>query len=792
MSSRSTGIRFGSGRPRNPEQRAPVRLWPHQADAVAAATRTFDISARTTAVMACGLGKTRVGCEVAHEVSPHGRVLIVAPTIDLVGQTLRDWADHRGGAELGRVVALCSDDEALLDHDGRHLAVEQALVTTDPRQVAAFTAGPGRVTVASTYQSLPVLAAAQAEAGLPPWDLVIVDEAHRTAGAADKAWAMVHDDAVLPAQRRLYLTATPRIVVGGDLAVSMDNEKVYGPVCCKVPFSRGIELGLLADYRLIVAVVTADEMRGLADEHRQTHFRVGASGVSGEMLARQIAVLRAAREHGIRNMISYHNLVADARWFAATLPRTAAEVLPAHERPTGTVWAGHVHGGQRASERRAVLERLRTSTDGLTLVSNARVLTEGIDVPAVDCVAFLNPRDSVIDIIQALGRAMRTGGRRDKVASVIVPVLVKEGTDPQEALLGSPFAPVLRVAQALRATDDALGKCLDAARRSLGADGDWDMNLGRSETGARRGELPEWLSVTGIPVPPGFAQAISVRIVRSASSAWEENIAACALYRQEHGDLAPARGWTTPHGLPLYHWLEHQRNRYRTGVMTRPEIAELEAHGMVWNKLDAAWEQFVADLKEYRDEHGHLDIPQSHVNAHGRKLGIQVLTRRMAFDELSIERTTELLKLGFIANVPDHRWHRHFNAWLAFKNRHGHPIVPRDHVTDDGLGLGHWRISQLRLYRAGTMPEERSRLVTQHQMHHNGRDVHRQRHLDALRDFRNQHDHVRVPYDHVTDTGLKLGTWLINQRGSLRKGNLNAEQARELTELGVRTTRGGT
>ncbi|RNG37355.1 helicase [Streptomyces botrytidirepellens] len=766
-----------------------IRLWPHQEETVVAATRTFGTSARTTAVMACGLGKTRVGCEVAHEIARHGRILIVAPTIDLVGQTLHAWENHRGGTELGRVVAVCSDDDALVDHDGRHLNVNQTLVTTDPQQVAEFTVRAGRVTVASTYQSLPVLATAHAEAGLPPWDLVIVDEAHRAAGRADKAWAMVHDDAVLPAQRRLYLTATPRIVAGGDLTVSMDNEKVFGPICHEVPFSRGIELGLLADYRLIVAVVTDEEMRALA-EGQQTHFRVGASGLSGGMLARQIAVLRAAHEHGIRKMITYHHLVDDARWFAATLPRTAAEVLPAHERPVGTVWAGHVHGGQRAGERRAVLERLRTGTDGLTVVANARVLTEGIDVPAVDGVAFLNPRDSVIDIIQALGRAMRTGGRRDKVASIIVPVLVKEGTDPHEALLGSPFAPVLRVAQALRATDDALGKRLDAARRNLGASGDMDMNIGKRDEA--RGELPEWLSVTGIPVPPQFAKAISVRIVRSASSSWEENIAACALYRQEHGHLTPPQGWSTPRGLPLYNWLEHQKIRYRDGVITEQEIAELEAHGMVWNRLDALWEQFVADLKEFRDEYGHLDVPQHYVNAHGRRLGTQVQTRRMTFDELSAERSAELLNLGFVPRVLDHRWHRYFNAWLAYKQQHGDPIVPRGYVTDDGLKLGQWRISQLKRYRAGTMPAERARLVAQHRMHHNGPEVHRQRHLEALRDFRNRHGHVRVPYNHVTDTGLKLGEWLITQRGNLRKGNLKPEQAKELAELGVRTTRGGT
>ncbi|MCX4682198.1 Helicase associated domain protein [Streptomyces sp. NBC_01433] len=757
------------------------QLWPHQQELVSAAARTLATEPRTTGVMACGLGKTRAACEVAYLVAADDRVLIVAPTIDLVGQILRDWRDYRGAAHLGRVVAVCSDDSVLLDRDGQPLVSQPTMVTTDPQQLTDFTKGPGRVTVACTYQSLPTLAAAHADHGLPPWRMMIIDEAHRSAGAVGKTWGIVHNDVALPAERRLYLTATPLIT--GETAISMDDRKIYGPICKSIPFSRGIELGMLADYRLIVAVATSREVRALAEE--ETHFRVGRSAVSAAMLARQIAVLRAAREHDIRNLITFHHRVTDARWFASTLPAVAG-LLDPDERPAGPLWAGHVHGGQSGRERREVLERLRTRDSGLTVVSNARVLTEGVDAPDVDGVAFLDPRESVIDIIQGLGRAMRTGGRTDKVASVIVPLLLDDGDDPEEALLGTKFGPVLRVSQALRATDDTLGRRLDSARWALGARDNSSLDLDRRDDSDPHGVLPDWLSISGIPVPPDFARAISVRIVRSASSGWAEGTAACAAYLNAHGDLEPPRGWTTAEGLPLYSWLEHQKARHRDGRMTPQETAELERLGIVWNKNDRVWGQFLADLITFREEHGHLDVPQKHETPDGRPLGVQVTTRRTNWEELGAERQAELLELGFIRDRIEHYWAQGFTAWLEFKKEHGHPVVPRAHTTASGVNLGQWRITQLQKLRAGDLPPERANRITANQLHLNGRELHELRHIQALRDYRQAHGHTEVPYDHVTTDGLTLGSWLGNQRRNLRNNTISADLAREFSQLGVR------
>ncbi|MET7575399.1 helicase associated domain-containing protein [Streptomyces sp. NPDC005492] len=287
-------------------------------------------------------------------------------------------------------------------------------------------------------------------------------------------------------------------------------------------------------------------------------------------------------------------------------------------------------------------------------------------------------------------------------------------------------------------------------------------------------------------MPPDFARAISVRIVRSASSGWAEGTAACVAYRDVHGDLEPPRGWTTAEGLPLYSWLENQKTRYREDRTTPAEITELERLGILWNKHDHIWEQFLADLVTFRDEHGHLGVPQKYVAPSGRPLGTQVTTRRTTWDELGAERQAELLELGFIRDRLEHYWDQGFAAWLEFTREHGHPIVPYDHITASGLRLGHWRVGQLSKLRSGDLPPERAKRMKANQLDLNGSELHELRHLEALQEYRLAQGHTEVPTDHVTADGVKLGRWLCNQRKKLRNNTISPDLAREFSRLGVR------
>ncbi|MFI5648989.1 DEAD/DEAH box helicase family protein [Kitasatospora sp. NPDC051705] len=380
----------------------PLPLHWFQKDAVAAAVREVKDGGRATVVAATGSGKTLIAAGCARRVAAKGRVLVLVPTIELLEQTAEAWS-LRGGRR-GLAVAACSREEALesAEAGGR----VHAQVTTQALRIADLVAAekpgePGEpVTVYATYASLERIVQAHRDFGLAPWDLVVIDEAHRTAGAEGKAWAAVHDDAQVPAKRRLYFTATPRIADDrrakdglADLAdvdgaeklpvlCSMDSEEIYGKTCFTWTLGQGIEHGYLADYRVLVPVVTDEDLRELLNLPAVADLRSQRTNEELLRLALQIAVLRAVADLGLRRVITFHSRVSAAREFANTLLE-AAELLEDAERPE-RIWAKAVAGTDRLRDRRAAFTEFKAHTgeDGeeCGILANARLLTEGIDV----------------------------------------------------------------------------------------------------------------------------------------------------------------------------------------------------------------------------------------------------------------------------------------------------------------------------------------------------------------------------------------------------------------------------
>lgn len=235
---------------------------------------------------------------------------MLVPTLDLLVQTVAAW---REAGRTGAVVAVCSlRADAELDAAG-------VRCTTDARRLLAWAGRRGRVTVFATYASLPVLIEAHA-AGLGRWDLMVVDEAHRTSGPWGKPWAAVHDDAVLPADRRLYLTATPRVTepwaADGDgraegepaLVASMDDEMVFGPVVYRLSLAEAIARGLLACYQIVVLEIRDRALAAEAPDEGGS----GAAVAAARLEALQTAVLKAAATHHLSRVMTFHHRVADA------------------------------------------------------------------------------------------------------------------------------------------------------------------------------------------------------------------------------------------------------------------------------------------------------------------------------------------------------------------------------------------------------------------------------------------------------------------------------------------------
>ncbi|MGV9383604.1 Helicase associated domain protein [Nonomuraea sp. NPDC003707] len=773
------------------------KLRPHQLDAVSTTAAAFTHEERATVAMPCGGGKTWVGAAVAAarmERADADRILIVAPFLELLTQTIRQWRALLGDAMLGRLIAVCSDQRVLDEHRG-DLRDERVSVTCDAGELVQLASGPGRMIVASTYHSLPVIAAAH-EQRLPMFDLIVVDEAHRSVGRMDNPWAIVHSNAHIPADRRLYLTATPKVIGGSgdDDVVSMDDAKIFGQVTRPLTFSAAQDMGLLARYQTVVPVVTDEQIRAAARQPQPEEFyQHGTSALSPDMLATQIAVLRAAHEKGIRRMITFHSRVAGAKWFAATLSHAAA-LLDAAERPA-RLWTGHVHGGQPLDQRRAILDRLRSDDDGLIVISNARVLGEGIDVPAIDAVAFIDARESPIDIIQAIGRALRSNPEAGpKIASIIVPALLGPDEDPETALEGSAFAPVWQIVRALAAHDDSLATHLGRLRRRLGSES--TAGAAASDGGP---ELPEWLAITGVPVPPDFARAITVQTIRAGSHSWEEYFGAAEAYVAESGDLLVPESWETPSGLRLGRWVQRLRILRREGSLSTQWSARMDAIGMVWDVRADGRQRLLAECRKYRKKYGNLLVPKAYV-AHDDTdddppypLGSNLYGFRSRYRAGTLDPAfaAELTALGVVWNVRDAEREQLLSDLIDYRAQHGDLDVPQNYVTPgpNGRKLGQQVVGVRRNRREGTLAQEEVDELEQLGFIWNAPEWRFKRYMKALYAYKKANKgSVDVPVKYVTPPpeNLTLGRWLSQRKNRHGKGRLAPQHAEALQKAGVK------
>jgi superfamily II DNA or RNA helicase len=756
-------------------------LWEHQELAVrAAAEELSGRGARALVVAACGTGKTVIGQEVSRLVAASGRVLVVVPTLELLAQTAHSYA-ARLGAGAGRIVAVCSESRATIEAEEVRAEMEQlhAGVSTDPAQIAAWLDGPGRVTVFTTYASLPVIAAAHRDHAAEAWDLLVVDEAHRSAGRVDRAWHVVHQDAAIPAARRLFMTATPRSMAATAIeATSMDDARVFGPEVFRLSFGQAIDSGLLADYRVVVAVVTDREVARLVADRQQPALAVEHGlAVTPEMLATQIALLKAAARYGLRRVITYHHRVRLAHRFAATLP-AADRLLPEPERPP-LVRAEAVDGTMPMQQRRDVLRHLRAPGRRTVVVSNARVLSEGVDVPELDGVMFADPRDSATDVVQAIGRALRRGRDGTKVATIVVPVLLEDGQAPEAALDDDRFATVWRVVRALRAHDERLADWLDAHRVQL--------TRGPEHAFASEHLLPQWMEVIGIPVTDRFARALTVTTVTMGTSSWTASYGHAAAHHAAHATINVPADLVTDQGFTLGAWINNQRSRRRSGSLNADQIARLDALGLQWDPLEAAWSEGCDHAAAYRAEHGHLDPTLTHTTPGGFALGQwlssqRALHRRGALPE---HRRRRLEQLGITWEVHDRKWQNALAAARAFAEEHGHADIPQNHTTGTGFRLGLWLSNQRTNYKNGTLAAERIAALEDLGVDWDMSDRSWTSGLAALTAFHAEHGHLNVPAEALLPGGKSVRAWIQARRQERREGALPADRIAALDRLGM-------
>ncbi len=766
-----------------------IPLFSHQIEAVDAIIRGLSgpldgvmpaRGLRGQVVSATGSGKTISAATAALRMVPRGLVGVLVPTLDLLTQTVEAW---RAVGHKGPAVAVCSlgADPLLEALDVR--------CTTNPTQLALW-AGSGPMLVFATYASLVSQgleddqdgdgkgAADEERAGAPgvleqalrgsfgqqmgPFDLLVVDEAHRTSGAIGKAWAVVHDQERIPAARRLYMTATPRLwapavapaggsggegapsgsedasgALGGRLVASMDDATLYGPVLYELALMESVERGILASFEVDVLEIRDPQAPG---------EDAGPEEVRGRRLAAlQAALLKHADTIGSRNLMTFHWRTIEAMAFARALPETAAELHetdPAvYPKRVGAEW---LCGEHSAAHRRVVLDRFADGLDAegwvtdLGILASCQVLGEGVDIRGergVDGVVFADTRSSPVQIVQITGRGLRQKPGEGKVARLIVPVFLQPGEDPEDMMASASYRPLVAVLQGLRAHDSRLiermvlrtstarGKAtsvvaLDPGREEYEREADQEGQPagGDVEEGGDRGVEERGEAAAAAAV--GDAR-------RPAGGADEED-------QEEDG-----RG-----GVPLL----------RFSLPRNPDVIAAFLRTRVLRPDSEVWLSGLNALRKWVEAEGHAQVPMDTV---------------VPIDATESNDDGGTYTLGA--------------AWV---------VVPTGTTENNDAGdnggtyaLGAWVSEQRRAFRAGTLKAWRAELLDELGMIWSVADSRFYKNLAAARNYAAVHRTLAAPKDAVID-GVAVGQWLANLRktGGLGKDVERAAERRAALE----------
>ncbi|MFB8126070.1 Helicase associated domain protein [Streptomyces bacillaris] len=713
-----------------------------QQEAVDAVVRALELPARSLAperglrtqvIMATGSGKTRVAARSAEKLRA-GRVLVLVPSLDLLTQTEAAWREAgRAGPMIG-VSSLRGEDVIFPN-------------TTDVEELVDWVRPFDKVTVFATYASLGLGTLERAhQAGLPGWDLIVVDEAHRTSGRLGKPWAVVHDNTRIPSLRRLYMTATPRLWqldedagqgAPGELVASMEDnpDGPFGSRAFTLTLSEAIDRGICAPYQVVCVDIT--------DTQLQAAQLLGVEGRSDEvrgarLAALQTALLKASSEEGFRRTLVFHHVVKEAEAFAAGLPDVAAKLHAADpELYPRTIWTDWLCGEHKPNHRRRVLGEFASgiASDGTVVekgfLGSVKVLGEGVDTKNCDSVYWADVRGSMPDLVQAVGRALRMQPGEGKVASLVVPVLLGPGETADNMLTSRAFGGLAKLLEALRAHDARVVEQL-AERQAPSAYKPVQKAAQSQERGEGNGSggpsapARKLLKFSTPRDPAQLAAFINLRVLNPEHEHWRRGIEAAVIYAREHGDLkvpftyrvpggedqaVEAEGWPASlANFPLGQWIADARRFYARGDMDEDRVEQLEKLGMVWSHFDVAWEEGLAAARGWAAEAGHLLAPLD-ATFQGYRVGIWLKNARAAARKAAEieQRRAEGLPVDSSAGaLSDERreqledidpswcpswpveWQRCFHlVRLHLEAGHPLPTSPGD-VVHQGEDLGRW------------------------------------------------------------------------------------------------------
>lgn len=598
--------------------------FPYQREAMAKVAEGFETSDRGKMIMACGTGKTYTSLQIMQQQTPaDGYVLFLVPSIALLDQTLREW--KRDADDPFRALAVCSDVK-VGKNTAEDISTTELIVpaTTDPHKLVdqrrlAQNFG-GRTVVFSTYQSIEVLSEAQ-QLGLPEIDLIICDEAHRTTGATvagedESAFTKIHNNEVIAGAKRLYMTATPRVFDDNAkkkadeksvVVASMDDQRLYGPEFYRLGFGEAVGKGLLTDYKVLVLAVDETSVN--------THLQSLLTDEEGELgiddVAKIVGCWNGLSRRGekddtsaqaMKRAVAFASNIKESQKVAGMFEKITAQ-LSAETEGGLVCQAEHVDGGMNVAERTRKLNWLEAEPEPneARILTNARCLSEGVDVPSLDAVLFLNPRNSQVDVVQSVGRVMRRAVDKD-YGYIILPVGIPVGEDPATALKDNKkYKVIWSVLNALRSHDDRFeatvnkidlgenrGNNIEVIGVGLGADDDDDASVTTGQ------QLALDINFPGLET---WKDAIYAKIVEKVGDReyWENWATTIADVASRHTERISAlvRNNPAPEVAERFEiFVEALRHNLNQGISAEDAVSMLSQHLITKPVFDALFEGY--------------------------------------------------------------------------------------------------------------------------------------------------------------------------------------------------------
>lgn len=576
-----------------------IQKRPYQQEAINTVEESFKTYSRGQLIMACGTGKTLVSLLIKEKLNSK-TTLALSPSLSLLSQTLLEWT--KNCSEQFNVLCVCSDTSVGLKERQEDTKTTEVPfpVTSDTQEIRRFLNRNGPKVIFSTYQSSELIGQAQ---GNSIFDLMIADEAHRCTGLANTMFTHILEDNNIQAHKRLFMTATPRVfsqkvsktaVDRGEIMHGMDDSEIFGPEIYRYTFGMAIEEGWLSDYQVMVVLVDEPMVKQLIDDHQFVSLE-GDEATNAKSLASKIGLIKAIKEYKLKRIISFHNKVSNAKNFSTEFTEVVSS-LGSSAQPTGNIWTGFVSGEMNAGERKRKLDKLKDlGSHDIGILSNARCLSEGVDVPELDGIAFIDPKASQIDIIQAVGRAIRLSKNKEK-STIVVPVFVDNSDDAQVSIEQSRFKPIWDVLKALRSHDEVLAQELDQCRIEMAKPGFENI---KDQFNKINIDVP-------VRVDSQFTKAIKTLLVEQTTTTWEYWYGLLENYVERWGHTRVPPTYEID-GNKLGQWLSRQRSNQEQLPPHRRERLEKLKY-WTWDPRKFHWQEGYNYIVKYYEEHGHYDI----------------------------------------------------------------------------------------------------------------------------------------------------------------------------------------